>query len=200
MGRLSRLPIFRESDDSGTLTKEVIQLKKTQTKAFANLVSSIVLLVFEIWAYVMTLDFKIVKKAAVQPATFPQIMCIGMMVFTVILLIQAVIKLQKMDSNDPMIQPTASFNFLKNKGVQAAAFVILLCVAYAALFEVLGYVLISAIVAAIIMVLIGKRDVKQIILVSILVPLVMWLVFYKLLTVNIPMGVLEPLKNLVDMI
>jgi len=25
-------------------------------------------------------------------------------------------------------------------------------------------------------------------------------VFYKLLTVNIPMGVLEPLKNLVDMI
>ena len=50
------------------------------------------------------------------------------------------------------------------------------------------------------MVLIGKRDVKQIALISILVPLVMWLVFYKLLTVNIPMGVLTPLKNLVDMI
>ncbi len=48
--------------------------------------------------------------------------------------------------------------------------------------------------------LIGKRDVKQILLVSILVPLLMWLVFYKLLTVNIPMGVLEPLKNLIDMI
>ena len=59
---------------------------------------------------------------------------------------------------------------------------------------------ISSIVAAIIMVLIGKRDVKQIILVSVLVPLLMWLVFYKLLTVNIPMGVLQPLKNLVDMI
>ena len=59
---------------------------------------------------------------------------------------------------------------------------------------------ISAIVAAIIMWLIGKRDVKQIVLVSVLVPLLMWLVFYKLLTVNIPMGVLQPLKNLVDMI
>ena len=175
-------------------------MKKTQTKAFANLISSIILLVFEIWAYVMTLDFKVVKKAAVQPATFPQIMCIGMMVFTVILLVQSVIKLQKMDSNDPVIQPAASFNFLKNRGVQAAAFVIVLCAAYAALFEVLGYVLISSIVAAIIMILIGKRDVKQIILVSVLVPLVMWFVFYKLLTVNIPMGVLEPLKNLVDMI
>ena len=64
----------------------------------------------------------------------------------------------------------------------------------------LGYVLISAIVAAIIMWLIGKRDLKQIALVSILVPLLMWFVFYKLLTVNIPMGVLQPLKNLVDML
>ena len=175
-------------------------MKKTNTKAFANLVASVILLAFEIWAYVMTLDFKIVKKAAVQPATFPQIMCIGMMVFTVVLLIQSIIKLQKMNPDDPMMQPAASINLLKNKGVQAGAFVIVLCIAYAALFEVLGYVLISAIIAAIIMWLIGKRDVKQIILVSVLVPLLMWFVFYKLLTVNIPMGILQPLKNLVDMI
>ena len=175
-------------------------MKKTQTKAFANLVSSILLLVFEIWAYVQTLGFKVVKKAAVQPATVPQIMCIGMMVFTVVLLIQSIMKLQKMNPDDPMMEAAASINILKNKGVQAGAFVIVLCIAYAALFEVLGYVLISAIVAAIIMILIGKRDVKQIILVSVLVPLAMWLVFYKLLTVNIPMGVLQPLRDLVDLI
>ena len=175
-------------------------MKKTQTKAFANLVASVILLVFEIWAYWQTLGFKIVKKAAVQPATFPQIMCIGMMIFTAVLLVQSIMKLKKMDPDDPMIQPAASINLLKNKGVQAGAFVIVLCIAYAALFEVLGYVLISAIVAAIIMWLIGKRDIKQIALVSILVPLAMWLVFYKLLTVNIPMGVLQPLRDLVDML
>ena len=50
------------------------------------------------------------------------------------------------------------------------------------------------------MVLIGKRNWLQIVLVSILVPLVMWLIFYKVLTVNIPMGVLQPLRDLVDMI
>ena len=175
-------------------------MKKTNTKAFTNLVASVILLVFEIWAYFQTLGFKIVKKAAVQPATFPQIMTIGMMVFTVILLIQSILKLLNMKEDDPLAEPAASFNIFKNKGVQAAVLVIVLCAAYAALFEVLGYVLASIIVAAVIMVLIGKRDVKQIALVSILVPLVMWLVFYKLLTVNIPMGVLEPLKNLVDMI
>ena len=175
-------------------------MKKTQTKAFANLVAAIILLVFEIWAYVQTLGFKIVKKAAVQPATFPQIMCIGMMVFTVILIIQSLLKLKNMKEDDPLAEPAASINIFKNKGVQAGVFVIVLCIAYAALFEVLGYVLVSAIVAAVIMILIGKRDVKQIALVSVLVPLAMWLVFYKLLTVNIPLGVLQPLRDLIDLI
>ena len=175
-------------------------MKKTQTKAFANLVASVILLVFEIWAYVQTLGFKVVKKAAVQPATFPQVMCIGMMVFTIILLVQSLISLKKMDPDDLNIQPAASINVLKNKGVQAGLFVIVLCILYVALFKTLGYVLASAIIAAIIMWLIGKRDVKQILLVSVLVPLAMWLVFYKLLTVNIPMGILEPLKDLIDMI
>ena len=107
---------------------------------------------------------------------------------------------RKAGRDDPNIQPAASINVLKNKGVQAGLFVIALCILYVALFKTLGYVLASAIIAAVIMWLIGKRDVKQILLVSVLVPLAMWLVFYKLLTVNIPMGVLEPLKNLVDMI
>ena len=175
-------------------------MKKTQTKAFANLVASVILLVFEIWAYIQTLGFKVIKKAAVQPASFPQFMCLGMMFFTVVLLIQSVLKLKKADPEDPMMEPASSINILKNKGVQAGVLVIVLCAAYAALFEVLGYVLASTIIAAIIMWLIGKRDVKQIVLVSILVPLLMWFVFYKLLTVNIPMGVLQPLRDLVDMI
>lgn len=175
-------------------------MKKTHTKAFANLVASILLLFFEIWAYIQTLDFKVVKKAAVQPASFPQVMCLGMMLFTVVLLIQSILKLIRMKEDDPLAEPAASINFVKNKGVLAGVFVIALCIAYVALFEVLGYVLASALVAGAIMWLIGKRDIRQILLVSVLVPLAMWLIFYKLLTVNIPMGVLQPLRDLIDMI
>ena len=175
-------------------------MKKTQTKAFANLVAAVILLIFEIWAYVMTFDFRVIKNAAVQPATFPQFMCIGMGFFTIILIIQSLLKLKNMTEDDPLAEPAASINIFKNKGVQAGVFVIVLCALYAALFEVLGYVLVSTIVAAVIMWLIGKRNIKQIVLISVLVPLLMWLVFYKLLTVNIPMGVLQPLRDLVDMI
>ena len=103
-------------------------MKKTQSKAFSNLVISIVLLVFEIWAYVQTLSFKVVKNAAVQPASFPQFMCLGMMVFTIVLLIQSVIKLMSMKEDDPLAAPAGSINFLKSKGALAALVVIALCI------------------------------------------------------------------------
>ena len=105
-----------------------------------------------------------------------------------------------MKEDDPLAAPAGSINFFKSKGALAGLVVIALCIAYVALFEVLGYVLVSALIAAAIMWIIGKRDFRQILLVSIFVPLLMWLVFYKMLTVNIPMGILQPLKNLVDMI
>ena len=78
--------------------------------------------------------------------------------------------------------------------------VIVLCAVFVALFEVLGYVCCSMLLSLVIMFLIGKRNWVQMILVAILVPLGMWLVFYKLLTVNIPMGPLTFLRNWIDMI
>lgn len=174
-------------------------MKKTQTKAFANLICALILLIFEIWAYFETTSFRIQRRAYVQPATFPQIMICGMFIFTVILFIQSIMKLTLgMKEEDPENEMSASINPFKNRGVAAALFVIILCVLYTFLFDKLGYVLVSACISIIIMYLIGKRDLKVIIPVSFLVPLIMWFVFYKLLTVNIPMGVFQPLRDLVD--
>ena len=174
-------------------------MRRTQTKAFASLISAIILLIFEVWAYIETTGFRVHKRAFVQPATFPQIMICGMFIFTIILFVQSLIKVTRgMTEDDPENELSASINPFTNKGVAAALFVIILCVLYTYLFDRLGYVLVSACVSIIIMLLIGKRDLKIIIPVSIIVPLIMWFVFYKLLTVNIPMGVLQPLRDLVD--
>ena len=105
-----------------------------------------------------------------------------------------------MDENDPLAEPAASINFIKDKGVLAALFVMLLCALFVVFFKPLGYVVCGAVLCFVIMVLIGKRNWLQMVLVSILVPLGMWLVFYKVLTVNIPMGPLQFLRDLVDMI
>ncbi len=174
-------------------------MKKPKTKAFSNLVCSILLLAFEIWAYVETYSFKVQKRAYVQPSTFPRVMIIGMFIFTLCLFVQSLVKVTRgMKPTDLDAEPAESINPFKNKGVLGAFVVIALGALFTIFFESLGYVVVSAIVCAIIMWMVGKRQPVTIILVSILVPLVLWFVFYKLLTVNIPMGVLQPLRDLVD--
>ncbi len=175
-------------------------MKKTKTQAFANLIGSLIFIAVGVWALIQTYSFQEVKNTYVQAAVFPQIMCVGMLIFAVILLIQSIIKLMTMDENDPLAEPAASINFIKDRGVLAALFVMLLCALFVVFFKPLGYVVCGAVLCFVIMVLIGKRNWLQMVLVSILVPLGMWLVFYKVLTVNIPMGPLQFLRDLVDMI
>ena len=55
--------------------------KKTQTQAFANLVASILFIVFGAWALMQTYGFQEVKNTYVQPALFPQIMTVGLLIF-----------------------------------------------------------------------------------------------------------------------
>ena len=175
-------------------------MKKTQTKAFSNFVASILLLVFEVWAWIQTGSIKAAKNAVVQPSAFPRIMIMGMIVFTVVLLVQSIIKLSTMKANDPLAEKAESLNFIKDKGVLAALIVILLCCVYVYFFKSMGYVVVSALLSGIIMWMIGLRKPVPLLLISILVPLGMWLVFYKFLSVNIPMGWLQFLRDLVDKI
>ena len=177
-----------------------MEVKKTQSKAFSNLIASLVLLAFEIWAWIQSGNIKTAKNAAVQPWTFPRIMIIGMGVFTVILLIQSVIKLSSMKADDPLASKAESLNFVKDKGVLAALFAILLCCVYVYFFKSLGYVIVSFLLSAVIMWMIGLRKPLPLVLISALVPLGMWLIFYKMLKVNIPMGPLQFLRDLVDKI
>lgn len=176
-------------------------MKKTKTKAFSNLIISILLIAFEVFAWAQTNVIKTAKDAAVQPSMFPRIMIIGMGIFTGVLLLQSLIKVfGGMKEDDPLAAPAESINPIKNKGVLAALFVIVLCALYVLLFKDLGYVVVSLILSAILMLLIGMRKPLQLVLIAVLVPLGMWLVFYKLLQVNIPMGVLQFLRDLVDKI
>lgn len=174
--------------------------KKTQSLAFANLIASILFIAVGIWGILQMLNLQQVKDTYAQPNVFPIAMIVGMLIFSVILLIQSILKLAKMDVKDPAVEKAETINFLKDKGVQGALIVIALCVAFVLLFRPLGYVLDAAIIGFVIMALIGKRNWVVMALVSILVPFVMWLLFFKLLSVNIPMGPLSFLKDLIAMV
>jgi len=174
--------------------------KKTQSLAFANLIASLLFIAVGIWGIVQMLNLQTVKDTYAQPNVFPIAMIVGMLIFSVILLIQSILKLSKMDVKDPNVDRAESINVIKDKGVQGALIVIALCVVFVLLFRPLGYVLDAAIIGFIIMALIGKRNWVVMALVSVLVPFAMWFIFFKILSVNIPMGPLTFLKDLIAMI
>ncbi len=174
--------------------------KKTQTVAFANLIGSLLFLALGVWAWFQMATLQEVKDTFAQPSAFPQIMATGLIIFSVVLLIQSVIALTAKKPNEQLMEKAASINVLKDKGVQAALVVIVLCAAFVLLFKPLGYILTGALVSMTIMWLIGKRNPVQMVLVSVLVPLGMWLIFYKVLTVKIPLGPLTFLQDLLDLI
>ena len=175
-------------------------MKRTRTLAFSNLAGALLFICLGVWSLWQTLGFAQVKGTYVQPALFPQIMIAGMLIFSAALLVQSAVKLKTMKADDPTVEPAATLNFFRDRGLAAALIVAVLCAAFVALFKPLGYVLCSAAVSFVIMVMIGKRNWLQMVLVSVLVPLLMWFVFYKVLTVNIPMGPLKFLAELVDKI
>jgi putative tricarboxylic transport membrane protein len=182
--------------------------KKTQTNAFANLIGSIVFLVIGTGCWIKAASFKEVRNTYVQPAAFPRIMIAGMLIFAAALLIQSIHALLTMDKaapdsalmEGPLVKKAPSFDFLHDKGLQGALLVMVLCVAYTMLFKPLGYVAASFLLSIAIMFLIGKRKPVQMILISVLVPLAMFIIFYKVLKVNIPMGPLKFLRDLLDML
>ncbi len=180
--------------------------KKTQTNAFANLIGSIVFLVLGIGCWFKADTFKEVRNTYVQPAAFPKIMIAGMLIFAAALLIQSIHALLTMDKaasdsalmEGPLVKRAPSFDVLHDRGLQGALLMMVLCIAYTMLFKPLGYVLASFLLSVVIMILIGKRKPVQMILISLLVPLLMFIVFYKVLKVNIPMGPLTFLRDLLD--
>jgi len=174
--------------------------KKTQTVAFANLIGSVIFLAVGVWAWLQMAGLQQVKDTYAQPSAFPKVMIAGLLIFSAVLLVQSVAALAAMKPDSPLAQKAGSINVVKDKGVQAALIVIALCVVFVLLLKPLGYILTGAAVSVIIMLLIGKRNLVQIALVSVLVPLVMWLIFYKILTVKIPLGPLTFLQDLMDLI
>ncbi len=177
-------------------------MKKTQTVAFANLIGSILFIILGIWAWIQTGKFEEVSNTYVQASSFPRIMIVGMLIFSIVLFVQSLLKLLSMKEGDKdaLAAKAASINFVKDKSVLAGVVIILLSVGFVALFEILGYVICAALISVVIMYIIGKRNWLQMVLVSVLVPLGMWLIFFKVLTVNIPMGPLQFLCDLVGKI
>lgn len=120
----------------------------------------------------------------IGPSFFPDILASGLIIFSVVLIIYAFIGRAKGE---------AEAISLKDKGIQRALVSLLAIIAYTALFEPLGYPLATILLVAGVMVLLGKRQPKELAIVSLATTFGVWLIFAKLLKLSMPMGILERL-------
>ncbi|MBQ4253490.1 MAG: tripartite tricarboxylate transporter TctB family protein [Erysipelotrichaceae bacterium] len=111
------------------------------------------------------------------PGAIPKILSVGIMVLGLILTVGGFF--QKKKAEKPII--TASE--LRVVGGLTAASII-----YIILLQFIGYLIATPLLIAAILLICGMRNVKQIVLISLIGTLVLFLLFYSLLRVNLPLG------------
>lgn len=120
------------------------------------------------------------------PAALPQIIAVAMLIIGAVHVIFPLIMRKK-----DVVQSEA-----KNKrdiSVMPIVFIIIASVIFIMLLDVIGYPLGMLLLVAAIMRAVGQRDVKKIAVTSVTTTFVLFVAFFYVLSVNLPLGVLESL-------
>ena len=120
------------------------------------------------------------------PAALPQIIAVAMLIIGAVHVIFPLIMRKK-----DVVQSEA-----KNKrdiSVMPIVFIIIASVIFIMLLDVIGYPIGMLLLVAAIMRAVGQRDVKKIAVTSVTTTFVLFVAFFYVLSVNLPLGVLESL-------
>jgi hypothetical protein len=91
---------------------------------------------------------------------------------------------------DPAVAKTE-----ENSGASRVAIICIASLIYYFLLDSIGYVVMTPILMIVIMTSVGSRDVKSILGMSLGTTAVLFCIFYLLLKVNLPLGILQPFFN-----
>lgn len=117
----------------------------------------------------------------VSASFFPTIVSILAIAMSLIMLITAIIK---PDISDPLDEQ-------QKKGLLRGLLAILNCLLYTLIFKPVGYIISSIVCLFIMMLIFGNRRWVPMIIISIVLPILLYLGFFYLLQTNLPMGILS---------
>lgn len=150
----------------------------------ANLICGITCILFSLWVWFETASFPEDKNVNINSDFFPRMMAIGLIIASLSMIFTSVM------SKKEEIIGTLS---LKNSGIQRALICLVLTILVAVLLKPVGFIIVSIVYAFIMMYILGDRKWIRMIIVSILVPLLIFFLFSKLLGITLPLGILKPL-------
>jgi len=152
----------------------------------ANIISAFIGMFVSAVAFRYTFTFKQFKNVPVGPEFFPRVLAVALFIFCVLLLLT---NLRDTEAN----KKTAPTMSLKNRGMQKALAGLAIVTAYAFLWEVLGFLIITPIAIFSMTLLLGKRTYIKMIIVSVGVTAIVFIAFKHLLGIQMPLGFMEEL-------
>lgn len=161
------------------------------SKLKKDLYSGLFFLMFAIWLFISSFSIKMTTSDSLGPQFFPQIVAIFMGILAMFQIIEGLISYKEIKSNKIENQ---RFKIRFNKGLWMT--IILLSV-YVLLIKKVGFILISIIyLCCQINILLPKSSYKNkkvmisTVAVSIVIPIVIYLLFYKVFNIFLPEGLL----------
>ena len=111
------------------------------------------------------------------PAAIPIILCVSLIILGAVLAVGGF-----------LVKKKAAEPFIQKRDVILVAELTGTCLLYIILLQVIGYLLATPLLLAAILLIVGTRKWKTIIMVSLITTVVLFLLFYSLLQVNLPLG------------
>jgi putative tricarboxylic transport membrane protein len=150
----------------------------------ANIICGIVGMAFSATAFIITFSFRQFRNVPIGPEFFPRYLASGLFLCSAILVIQALLQKSKTDKPAPTISPL-------NKGMQRLFAGIGIILVYAFCWELLGFIIATPLAMFGMMLLLGFRKYRTMVLFSLGATLVVFSAFRFFLNVDMPLGFLE---------
>ncbi|MCK9303586.1 MAG: tripartite tricarboxylate transporter TctB family protein [Sphaerochaetaceae bacterium] len=150
----------------------------------ANFISGIIGMVFSAVAFGYTFTFKQFINVPVGPEFFPRFLALGLFICSLILV------LTNITDTPHNAGPTKTLS-LRDKGMQRLVIGIGIVLAYALLWNVLGFLIITPFCLFGLMYLVDTREYRTMIVVSVVATALIFLVFKFLLGIEMPMGFMD---------
>lgn len=149
----------------------------------ANIAAAVIGMIFSSAAFIITFSFKQFKNVPVGPEFFPRWLSLGLFICCLALLIQ-----NALDKNNKT--PAKTLN-PKNKDMQRMLIGLAVIIITAVLWFITGFIIATPFTLFALMWILGKRNWKGMIVISLAATAVIFLAFKILLGIDMPMGFLE---------
>lgn len=149
----------------------------------ADIIAGSLGIALAVYVLIVTASFPEDQVVRVGPAFFPRMLAIGLLAFSLLLIVSAFFKnyTEKRDG---------SRLSLKDKGIQRAAIALVATILYCLGFEYFGFFTCSIVYLLFLMFLLKDRKYLQMVLTSVIVTAAVFVIFRTFLNITLPLGTL----------